>query len=419
MLEATPVQSTGRKILRALLPVLALLVGAGILVLLVVTRPKPQKKAREERGALVEVEKVHSVRERLKVVVQGTVVPAEEISLQPEVAGRVVWQNAELIPGGRFKKGEVLLRIDPRDYHLAVRQQNANVDRAGLELKLERSRREIAKGEWKIIGEDQNSSEEGRALALRKPQLDVARTNLEAAKSARAQAALAVSKTVLKAPFNGFVKSESVDKGQLVSPQMPLATLVGTDAFWVQVALPVARLSVIAVPGLNAEDGKGAAVTVVQEIGGKRIERPGRVVRLLGDLDPVGRMARLLVEIDDPLGLKKKLKKPPAEGEKPEPELPLLLGAFVEAAIEADTLTDVVELPRLALRDGDSVYVVDAEGRLAVRTVEVAWRREQTVLVSKGLAAGDEVIVSRLPSAVPGMLIRKAPKKSDTVLGRR
>jgi hypothetical protein len=187
----------------------------------------------------------------------------------------------------------------------------------------------------------------------------------------------------------------------------------------VQASIPVARLAVIAVPGLNSEEGKGAAVTVVQEIGGKRIERAGRVVRLLGDLDPVGRMARLLVEIDDPLGLKKTPKKSGGEGAKPAPELPLLLGAFVEAAIEADTLTDVVELPRLALRDGDSVYVVDGEGRLAVRTVEVAWRREQTVLVKKGLDAGDEVIVSRLPSAVPGMLIRKAPKKPATVLGRR
>ena len=73
----------------------------------------------------------------------------------------------------------------------------------------------------------------------------------------------------------------------------------------------------------------------------------------------------------------------------------------------------------LAIRDGDSVYVVDKDGRLAVRTVEVAWRRERSVLVKKGLSAGQEVIVSRLPSAVPGMLIRKAPSKSDTVLGRR
>lgn len=398
----------GTKILRAALPIAALLVGVGVLVALVKTRPEPQKKARDERGALVEVQKVASVRERLRVVVQGTVVPAEQVILSPEVAGRVVWQNAELIPGGRFKKGDTLLRIDPRDYALAVRQQKANVDRAALELRLEHSRTEIAKREWQIIGEEGNASEEGKELALRKPQLDVARTNLEAAKSAKAQASLAVSKTVLRAPFNGFVKSESVDKGQLVSPQMQLATLVGTDAFWVQVSIPVARLDVISVPGLNAKDGQGAAVSVVQEVGEKRIERSGRVVRLLGDLDPVGRMARLLVEIDDPMGLDND-----AGG------LPLLLGAFVEAAIEAQTLTDVVELPRLALRDGDSVYVVDKDGRLAVRTVEVAWRRERSVLVKKGLSAGQEVIVSRLPSAVPGMLIRKAPSKSDTVLGRR
>ena len=82
--------------------------------------------------------------------------------------------------------------------------------------------------------------------------------------------------------------------------------------------------------------------------------------------------------------------------------------------------TRLGELHRLMHEKGVSGFpVVDKDGRLAVRTVEVAWRRERSVLVKKGLSAGQEVIVSRLPSAVPGMLIRKAPSKSDTVLGRR
>mgnify|MGYP005608846153 FL=1 len=224
---------------------------------------------------------------------------------------------------------------------------------------------------------------------------------------------------MLRAPFNGFVKIEAVDVGQLVTPQMPLATLVGSDRFWVQVSVPVDRLTAVDVPGMNADEGKGAVAVIAQDVGGQRIERTGRVLRLLGDLDPVGRMARLRVEIDDPLGLAA----PPKPGSKQtsaRPGLPLLLGAFVEVAIEARELGEVIELPRLALRDGSGVYVYGPDGRLIVRDVKIAWRTEKTVLIREGVTAGEEVIVSRLPSAVPGMLLRKpaAPDK-PAQLGQR
>jgi len=422
----------GRKLLRASLPILALSLGVGVLVAFVLTRPKPAKKPREERGALVEVEAVKQVRQRLRVVEFGTVIPAEQVVMQPEVSGRIVWQHEELVPGGRFKKGEVLVRIDGRDYRLALRQSGASVDKAELDVRLEKARKEVAKAEWEVVDPKQTATDEGRTLALREPQLQAAQAGLAAAKSMRDQAKLAVSKTTLAAPFNGFVQSESVDVGQLVTPQMPLATLVGSDRFWVRVSVPVDRLAVIDVPGMNVGEGQGAPAVIVQEVAGERIERRGRVVRALGDLDPVGRLARLLVEIDDPLGLRdapgakaaKGAKTSPATGPEPKPAtrhaLPLLLGAFVEVAIEARELGDVVELPRLALRDGNSAYVFGPDGRLVVRDVKVAWRNEKNVLIREGLVPGDEVIVSRLPSAIPGMLLRRAPKLDKPAeLGQR
>jgi hypothetical protein len=142
------------------------------------------------------------------------------------------------------------------------------------------------------------------------------------------------------------------------------------------------------------------------------------VLRLLGDLDPVGRMARLLVEIRDPLGAAVPAKAP-KEGEPPPLALPLLLGAYVEVGIEAQQLTNVVEVPRLALRGDDSVYVVGKDDRLEVRGVEIAWRRADTVLIKSGIAAGDRVITSRLPNAVPGMQLRVSGGGPTTALGRR
>ncbi len=412
--------SVATKILRAVLPVFALLLGVAVLVVMIKTRPNPEKNPREERGALVQVGAVKGVRERLRVVESGTVIAAEQVTIAPEIAGRIVWQHKELVPGGRFRKDDTLLRIDARDHQLALRQQSANVNRAELELRLEKARTDIAKEEWKIIGDPALATDEGRALALREPQLETAKVGLEAAKSAQAQAKLAVSKSILRAPFNAFVKAESADLGQLVTPQTPLATLVGTDRFWVQVSVPVDKLGVIDVPGLSTKEVLGSPVVVVQEFGGQRIERAGHVIRLLGDLDPVGRMARLLVSVEDPFGLKAPASPKAPEEARAVSHLPLLLGAFVQVAIEARELENVVEVPRLALRDGDSVYVVGPDSRLVVRDVEVAWRRADTVLVKKGVAPGEEVVTSRLPSAVPGMLLRKAPPSpKTTVLGQR
>jgi RND family efflux transporter MFP subunit len=405
-----------RRVIRVLLPILALGAGLGVLILLVRTRPAPEKKPREERGALVEARKVKSVREKLRIVAHGTVIPEKQVTLQPEVAGRVVWQHPELVPGGRFEKGATLVRVDPRDYALAMQQNAAQVQRAQLELKMEQARQDVARREWEIIGEDRNASELGRDLALRRPQLDVARSNVQAAESSLGQAKLAVGKTTLRAPFSGFVKAEAVDVGQLVTPQNMLATLVGSEKFWVQVSIPVDKLAWLDVPGHNAPAGAGAAAVITLDAG-QRVERSGRLIRLLGDLDPVGRMARLLVEIDDPLGQSGNGAR--ARDEPGQAKLPILLGAYVEVALEAHQIENVIELPRLALRGDDSVYVVGPDDRLVIRDVEVIWRRGDSVLVRKGLAPDERVITSRLPNAIPGMRLRVVLEAPEAPVGQR
>ncbi len=386
-------------VLKIVLPVIVLAVGAISLKHLVDTRPQAIKRPTPERGALVEVLAAEVGHEAVVVSAQGSVVPAQRVVLQSEVAGRVVWQHEDLVPGGRLKQGELAVRIDSRDYDLALEQQAAAVEQAGLALRLERSRRQVAAREWEIIGEDALATEEGRQLALRGPQLDSAQANLAAAQSARRVAELAVSKTQIRVPFNAFVQSESVDRGQLVAPQTPLATLVGTDAVWVQVSLPLSDLSWLSVPGYNAAEGEGARAVVVQDLGEGEVQWQGRVVRLLGDLDPVGRLARLLVEVPDPLRLA------PGAGQGP----PLLVGAYVQVQLQGRSLQGVIELPRKALREGNRVYVAGPGDALDIRDVKVVWARDTVVWIAGGLQAGERVITSRLPVAVAGQALRIEP----------
>lgn len=387
--------SVGTKIVRAALPIVVLAAGIAVFAMLLASKPDAKKADTDVRGALVEVMPAVAAKHTVEVFAQGTVLPARTVVVQPEVAGRIVWHSDNLVPGGRVAAGETLVRLDAREYQLALRQQEAAVDRAELELELEVGRKRVAEREWELLGDDGAGGGDKGALALREPQLRTAKVAVDAANSGLDRAKLNVSRTVLKAPFNAFVRSESVEQGQLVGPQTPLATLVGTDQFWVQVSVPVEQIGRVQVPGFNAPEGAGSTAEVWQDLGGERVQRTGRLVRVLGELDPFGGMARILVEIDDPFGLRAGA-----------PSTPLLLGAFVNVRLSAGEVDGAIELPRVAIHDGDHVYVMTADDRLEIRAVQIGWRFPDRVLVTGGLQPGERVITSRLGNPIDGMHLR-------------
>jgi RND family efflux transporter MFP subunit len=387
-------------ILRFGLPVVIVAGGIGTFAALKATKPEAKTKPEDSRGTLVDAVPVKLATHTIDVVAQGRVIPSRQVMLGPEVGGKIVWLSDEVVPGGRLAKGETMLRIDAREYKLTRQQQEAAVDRARLELEVERGRKKVAEREWELLGGNEPApvgEQPAESLALRGPQLRTAKVAVEAAQSGLDRAKLNVDRTVVRAPFNGMVQTELAEIGQIVGPQTPLVTLIGTDEFWVQVSVPVDNLAWLRIPGVNAEEGKGSTARVWQDIGGDPVERTGRIVRLLGDLDSTGGMARVLVAIDDPLGLRNDA----AKG-----ALPLLVGAFVNVRIAAGEIEHVIEIPRTALRGGNRVYLIGDDGTLQIRDVTIAWRYQDTVLIRGGLEAGDRVVTSRLGEVIPGMKVR-------------
>jgi RND family efflux transporter MFP subunit len=359
------------------------------------SRPVAEKAARPPSVPVVEVIVAGAESRRTDVVAMGTVVPARRLTVQPEVGGRIVDHHPSLTAGGVISAGEELLRIDRREYEIIVEQQEAQVEQVRTELRLEEGRRYVAEREWELFESDIASTEMGRELALREPQIRRAESSLKGALSGLERARLNVERTVLNLPFNALVLEENVEIGQLVSPQSKLATLVGTDRFWIQVSVPADRLDWIRVPG--AGGGEGSAARVLYERGGEEgEERKGKVVRLLGELDPVGRMARVLVMVDDPLGLQGK-------GGRP-----LLLGSYVRVEIEGREVPGLYRVPRTALRDGEYLWILGSGDRLEIRPVEILWSRKDEVFVSDGVGEGERIIVSRLGTPVQGMALRAA-----------
>ncbi len=393
---------------RIIFPIIAIVVGLFVARALIKNRPKPKKKTPTVSAPWVQIETVSKKDQKITIEALGLVRPARSLVLQPEVMGRIIDASENLTLGGHVVEGEELLRIDARDYRLAVQQQRANVSRAQTQYQVEKGRKVVAEHEWELMTNKPKVNVAGRDLALRKPQIRSARADLESARSALKRVQLSVDKTVITAPFNGVIQKENLEIGQLVSPQTPVATIIGTDNFWVQTSVPIGHISAIDIPAADSSV-EGSRVRIIQEKSkAKSIVRTGRVIRLLSDLDPRARLARLLVDVAKPLST--------------EPgQLPLLIGSTVHLEIEGKTIPNAMKIPRSAVHNGNQVWRVDSDQKLRIQTIDITWRSREYVFVVGGLPDPADLIVSRLSFAVDGMPVRlmKTPAPSSSQEVRR
>jgi RND family efflux transporter MFP subunit len=324
------------------------------------------------------------------VLAQGTVRALRQIQLVPQVGGKIVYISPALVDGGAFHKEDSLLRIDPVDYQLAVTLAESKVKDAESELKLAEEEAAAAREEWcEHCGDGSEGEREPPPLVVKEPQLAAARAKLAAERAELKIALLNLERTELKAPFNGRVSEENVDMGQYVSPGQALATLFSTDSVEIVVPLENEELFWFHVPGFTPRNAPGSPVEVRAKIAGRALSWGGEVVRAEGKLDERTRMINVVVRVKDPYA-----KKPP-----------LALGLFVTVDIKGRSLENASVIPRSALHQGDVVWVVNGEGRLCFRRVNVARISADDVMVESGLAEGETVVISSLNAVTDGMKV--------------
>ena len=394
--EAAPTSSVPRSSRLRTVIVCLVIVGIGLAGASYIKRTAPQAKKRppERLIPLVETEILAPANHQVVLSAMGSVVPAREMVLKTRVGGQVLSVHPEFIDGGLLSAGEKILKIDPKDYDLAIARAQSDVADAEYQLKVEMGYQDVARREWALLGPAEGGDSQEAELALRKPHLAKAQSDLAAAQADLEQARLDLSRTDVIAPFNAIVRKKHVVVGSQVTVQDALAELVGTDEYWIQVSIPVNRLSWIRIPRANHD--QGAEVTIFY----RGNQRQGRVARLLSDLETEGRMARVLVSIQDPLNLRVKDR---------DQGLPLLIGEYVRVAVKGQNLTDVYRIPRSALRDDETIWILTDENTLKIVPVNTVWRDADTVLIRNGLVPGQRLIVSDLSAAVDGMPLKQAP----------
>ena len=421
------------------------ILATGILlaVILISSRDQPERVERKATAPLVSVTGIPVKSGNLTVVGTGTVQAAEETELAVQVAGRVVSVNPQLRPGGRVEKGEVLLRLDPSDFNNAVAQARAEVAEAEVGVLQAEEESELARREFERYQslndstptgtgfsepgnisqsstddsesdtqQERPSDAQASALTLREPQRQAAKAALERARARAEDARLALSRTRLTAPYDGYVRSESVSEGDYLTPGRSIGRLYASDRL--EVLVPLTASQAARIPGLwnRSDDGdtpSAIPAEVVMEYGDQSYRWQAEVSRVQAELDAASRTLDVILTVPDPFSGGMAL-----DENSSDPAPPLLVGTFVDVRLQGKHLDRYLQVPRNAVRTDDELWWVDDRNQLQILPVTTVQALDNELIVTGDFPEQSSlpVVVSDLRAATRGMQVRPQPLDS-------
>lgn len=403
-------------------PVLVLLLGAVSYAGLKATRPEIVGGDEQEKVWPVRAETIAFSDYSPEIRLYGVTIPGRQVELRALVAGQVIEAGKSLRNGGEVKKDEVLLRIDPFEYEGALVDAKAQLAESKARLKeieatiksendgLANSREQlklaerdlaravplVAKGSVsKKLADDRRMvvSERKQGVETRLNNLQIQQAKAEQQKAAITQlewkvrrAERNLSDTVLKAPFDAYVKTANADLGRLLNVNDAVATLL--DRAWIEArfTLTDSQYGRIVTKDTNVT---GRTIKVLWRVGQRPIEYDAVIERVAAEISSEQGGVEVYARIKDPMV-----------------PIPIRSGAFVEVSARDRAYSDVVRLPQTALYNNDKVFVI-SKGRLVERRVEVVGVADGDVLVKGAIAKGERVITTRLTNASSGLAVKE------------
>jgi len=375
-----------------IIPIAILAIGVVAFIGFSSMKKPPEEKAEVDNTPIVAVENIIVMPMELEVSSYGVVKPKYETTIVAQVNGEIVELSDTFVRGGLVKKGQLLARIDPNDYHAALIDAQANMASARAALEKEVAQGKVAEREWKLIT-DTSPTE----LSLRKPQLAQELARVKSAQAAVLRAERNLQRTEIKAPYDAMINSRTIGLGSYVGVGSEIGMLLGTAI--AEVRLPVADNQL----QFLIDQGQQAKVNLTGTFAGKEIQWQAEIARSEGVVDSKSRMSYLVAEIQDPYHLK---------NSKVENELPLRFGSYVQAKILGFEIDNASIIPRYLVVN-NRVAILDNESKLHYAEVNIVRQQGGNVVISKGLLDGDKLIVSALDYPVDGMKLALAGDETE------
>lgn len=421
--------------LRILICTLVLAAGITGMVALASLKTPPVEATYEEKP--LKVETLRAKAEDVEVMITGfaEVRPLNVVEISPEISGGIIQVHPRLEAGEVIPEGEILFKIDPRDYQAAhdealakAGQWENTISRIEKEMALDRDRlqtlkrnRDLAKAEYQrlktLYEKDSVGTRSGvdkaeqafnqaddtvdqlaRQLEIYPLQIKENRAALASARANLEKTRANLDRVEVRAPFDGRIKTVSVEAGQYVSPGMKAVTLA--DDSVLELRVPLDSRDARKWLRFESRDTETASSYFTG------LDRVPVTIRWTEDPDGhvwTGRLHRVVDFDSGTRTLTAAVRVDPSDTVAGG-ALPMVEGMFCSVEIPGKKLEKVVRLPRWAVSFENTVYVADAD-RLKTVPVQVARIEGEEAYVSEGLSDGDRVIVTRLVDPLENALL--------------
>jgi RND family efflux transporter MFP subunit len=409
--------------------VIVLAVSMTVAVLFIKTRPHPEHKTVEDVVPIVETIEAEKISPNMVIKTYGTVRSGQNLSLTAEVKGKIVEMAPGFEEGGYFQEGSFLMRIDPRNYVFDVERLDSEMGRLDAEavriiqeqenlrstLKIAEEDMQLARAEYdrnlslakrNVVSQNQidqtrqkwlvsrkKVQETENAIALIKPGINLLEAQRRTVLVQLKEARLALEKTVIRAPFDSRVKKKLVETGQYVNVGEKLASIYNVGIMEVEVnILPrdVVWLHFNPKMSVGFEENAPAKARITFDTPVKKLVWDGFVSRVKGQMEETTRTLPIVVQI---------------KNSHPGHSHMILPGMFVSVEIVGKKVEDLFYLPRKAVREDGSVFVVK-DGEIRLSSVKIVRRVGNHVYVKNGLSDGDRVVTLFPGVASEGIRVR-------------
>ncbi len=392
---------------------LILAAGVGGFVALQKFKPRPAVRPAVQQLPLVQAQTLKFQSEILPVVGHGLVRPRVEVVLSAEVSGRIIQVSPAMVTGGSFRAGELLVRLDPEPFRAALAQ--AQADHASAQAALKLAQQLVSRTEDLIAKGFLSRQTLDERLAAR----DQAQAALARSQALERQRTLDLQRTQLHAPFNGRVLTEKLDVGDTVQPGKELARIFPADSLEIAVSLTDRDVALVSDPwggadaavsratvlGKSAQSNAAAKATVVVAHGGLYYAWDAQVDRIEAAVDAATRTFNLVVRVNHPQARGKLVESGVQRGGPHGP--PLIVGMYARVEVAGRDHGRYAMIPRTALRDGSVIWLLDAQGRIALRKVRVLSEHdEQVAIAAQDLPEGGRLVTSDLAVVTEGLEVR-------------
>lgn len=421
--------------------ILFVIAAAGVLITVMMVKSKaPLEHAGSEMPSKkVEVISVEKIPFRASVTAYGNVQPSILLKGMAEVSGKASYVHPQLKQGNSLPAGTTVVRIDPEDYKVTLKQTQADLaaNRSSLkqlneEEKSTKQSFELAKqnlkvGEQelariqevfdnKLVARSALDAEEQKVLSI-KQQVEELQGKLNTFESRRASVKAQIDRaeqqvkgqrttlgrTEIKLPFDARIGEVSIEKGEFVNVGTPLFEALDIKGVEINAQLPILHMRALVShmegrviegnTGENMQDimSKLKLSAKVRLIGGMPFAHwEARVLRLSEAIDPTRRTLGIVVGVDNPY-------EKVIPGKRP----PLLKGMYTAVHLYGPERQAMV-IPRKAMHQG-RVYVVNKDNKLEIKPVKLQFQQNDLAVISNGITEGDKIIINDLIPVIEGM----------------